>query len=362
MKNKKILFSLVAIIGGLLLTLLVIEIILRILGFGNLVIYQYDKDVYWKPRPNQHCFTKEGHQPVQINRLGLRGQEVSLDKPQGTFRILSLGDSRTFGWGVADNQTYSYILQEELSKRTGKNIEVLNAGVNGYSYPQMYVVLRDMVDKFDIDAVIVGSSNWWSYFIPDAMLEYKRAWQKKIFLKNIVRRFAIYHTLVELKLRQYYVRWRKRFIPVSPEDVPSVLDETAPSVSPNGSNREKSLDGILNIYQEKSPAFATSYAVGEYYLKEMAKLATEKKVPCVFLYIPHEKSNDNSLHLVMKRRVEQEFKGNVFVLDSSKILNSPQISYGSVFLEGDRVHMNAYGHEKLAEFLAGQIINRKIVF
>src|SRR5881628_3218451 len=93
--------------SAFLLCLLFCEIALRLAGYGNLEIYEPDAKLYWKLKPNQDCFTKIDHQPVHINSHGTRGPEFASKKPANTFRILSLGDSRTFGWGLADNETYS---------------------------------------------------------------------------------------------------------------------------------------------------------------------------------------------------------------------------------------------------------------
>src|SRR6185295_19417304 len=93
-------------IGVFVLCGLACEIALRLLGYGNLEIYEPDARLYWRLRPNQDCFTKVDRRPVHINAQGTRGPEFQVPKPAGTFRILSLGDSRTFGWGLADEETY----------------------------------------------------------------------------------------------------------------------------------------------------------------------------------------------------------------------------------------------------------------
>ena len=86
-----------------------LEIVLRLAGYGNLEIYEPDAKLYWKLKPNQDCFTKIDHKPVHINSHGTRGAEFTVEKPANTFRILSLGDSRTFGWGL-------FVLDPELTE------------------------------------------------------------------------------------------------------------------------------------------------------------------------------------------------------------------------------------------------------
>ena len=57
---------------------------------------------------------------VSTNSLGLRGSEL---EPKSNYRILCLGESVTFGWGVKNAETYP----SQLQKRLG--VEVINAGI-----------------------------------------------------------------------------------------------------------------------------------------------------------------------------------------------------------------------------------------
>ena len=115
--------------GVFLLCVLIAEITLRFLGYGNVEIYRPDSLVYWTLRPNQTCYTKINHKPVRVNSHGTRGREFSVEKPPNTFRIVSLGDSKTFGWGLSEEETYSGLVDysgfgRKASRRkirTGKN-------------------------------------------------------------------------------------------------------------------------------------------------------------------------------------------------------------------------------------------------
>lgn len=65
---------------------------------------------------------------VCINSAGFRDYEYSQEKPDTVFRILMLGDSFTFGWGVGLNNTVPKKLEQLLN--TGDlRVEVLNFGV-----------------------------------------------------------------------------------------------------------------------------------------------------------------------------------------------------------------------------------------
>jgi len=77
------------------------------------------------------------------NSLGYRGNEFT-QKKRGVYRILTVGDSVTFGHGIDQNdETYPKMLEKYLAAK-GKTVEVLNVGVRGYSPDQEYrqIILR----------------------------------------------------------------------------------------------------------------------------------------------------------------------------------------------------------------------------
>ena len=54
------------------------------------------------PGPNSYA--------TRINSLGMRGEEMTLEKPPGVYRILCLGGSMTYGTGTSESQ-HSYPAQ-----------------------------------------------------------------------------------------------------------------------------------------------------------------------------------------------------------------------------------------------------------
>jgi lysophospholipase L1-like esterase len=84
----------------------------------------------WSFRPNSHQDSYIGAS-VTINNLGMRGPDTTLAKPPGVFRILGVGDSITFGYGVRVEDTFLKVLEQDLnaSAHAGVKYEVLNAGV-----------------------------------------------------------------------------------------------------------------------------------------------------------------------------------------------------------------------------------------
>jgi lysophospholipase L1-like esterase len=69
-----------------------------------------------------------------INRHGLRGEELTVEKPEGVVRILGIGDSFTFGAGVRNEDTFLSRLEAELNHGLADDrFEVVNAGVASYN-------------------------------------------------------------------------------------------------------------------------------------------------------------------------------------------------------------------------------------
>ena len=91
----------------------------------------------------------------EINSQGLRDDEVLIPKPEGTLRILVLGDSVVYGQDVSRNKTFANHLESLLRKQFG-TAEVINAGVSGYSaYNELQYYLTKG-REFEPDIVIVA--------------------------------------------------------------------------------------------------------------------------------------------------------------------------------------------------------------
>jgi lysophospholipase L1-like esterase len=96
--------------------------------------------------------------PVSINSFGLRGPEISVPKPPHTVRIVGVGDSITFGYGIAEEETFLSLLQTKLNRTSGGEVryEVVNAGVEGTGLDYYYHFLTTNAPKLQPDIVLVN--------------------------------------------------------------------------------------------------------------------------------------------------------------------------------------------------------------
>jgi hypothetical protein len=117
----------------------------------------------------QRYFDRDGH-PVRevvatINDLGFRGPRVECEKPAGVFRIVVIGDSQSFGSGVAEEESWPAVLARTVAPLVGgARIEVMNCAVPGYDAEQSAIALETRWLAYAPDLVLLG------YFVNDPAL------------------------------------------------------------------------------------------------------------------------------------------------------------------------------------------------
>ena len=95
-------------------------------------------------------------QPVTVNALGFRGPAVESVKPPDTKRIVGLGDSLMFGWGVGDTEYYLALIADRLAHQgPGRTVEVINSAVPGYNTVMEVETLKEKLLRFTPDVVII---------------------------------------------------------------------------------------------------------------------------------------------------------------------------------------------------------------
>jgi hypothetical protein len=93
---------------------------------------------------------------IRANRLGLRDHEPEAKAP-GTFRILGLGDSFAFGWGVPLAATFLKRLESLLDgSHPGAAHEIVSAGIPGYGTYEALHLLTSVGRTYEPDLVILA--------------------------------------------------------------------------------------------------------------------------------------------------------------------------------------------------------------
>jgi hypothetical protein len=111
-----------------------------------------DSDLGWKLAPGIEVKHHSTAFDVvyTTNSFGFRDKPRQSAKPPGIHRILLLGDSQIFGWGVAEAERFSNLAEERVS-----GLEVLNLAVPGYGLDQEILTYEEDSGAFDADEVIL---------------------------------------------------------------------------------------------------------------------------------------------------------------------------------------------------------------
>jgi lysophospholipase L1-like esterase len=172
-RSRRALLRTLSVALGLLTGLAVVEIAVRSLSLApplNPAYGSYAPDAFlpFKPRPSTRITgrTDEFDYDYRHNRQGFRDVEHATEKAAGTFRILGLGDSFTYGVGVTLEETYLSRLEQMLNARAGAHprVEIVKAGIPRYFPEPERILLEKYGLAYRPDLVVVG-------FLPNDVID-----------------------------------------------------------------------------------------------------------------------------------------------------------------------------------------------
>ena len=180
--NRETIFKLISIGFGISITLLFVELGLRYISYANyhsldeigvdkreavndpktektlgeIIQLSTNNKIIYELIPNStYSFQNI---VVKTNSRGFRDKEYPAKKPKKTKRIIGLGDSIMFGWGVEEEECYLSQLENMLNENESDstNYEVINTGVPGYNTAMEVAVLENKIDLTQVDIVIIN--------------------------------------------------------------------------------------------------------------------------------------------------------------------------------------------------------------
>jgi len=137
---------------------------------------------------------------IRTSSQALRDREYEPRKSTGTVRIVGLGDSVMFGWGVDRHETYLEVLERRLNQDVGggRRFEVLNFAVPGYNTAMEVAAFEHKALAFAPDVVILHFVDN-DLRLPQFMLAPRdvRTWKRSYLFELIGRRPGIRPSLAE---------------------------------------------------------------------------------------------------------------------------------------------------------------------
>jgi len=147
----------ILLVVTLLVIVLAAEIVLRVAyhpeNLGSVI--RYHPVLGWALDPNASLVSVDSqrklHYRIDVNSLGMRERELSLDKTRGRYRVLVLGDSFVFGTGLDAGERFSDVLDHALPDE----VEVINGGVPGWGTDQEVLFYESSLRRLRPDLVVL---------------------------------------------------------------------------------------------------------------------------------------------------------------------------------------------------------------
>ncbi|HLV37165.1 MAG TPA: SGNH/GDSL hydrolase family protein [Spirillospora sp.] len=211
---------------------------------------------------------------LQTNSAGLRNTDEIRD---GVVRILAIGDSFTYGMYVHNQETFPARLEEVLNQRLENRVQVLNAGVPGYTIADELSYLLDKGLALEPDVVVLGvyTNDIFDFYPPvrevlarpvllasASGLEIPE--EQDSFLRE---NLALYNALLQLRGQYGQARIEQQINRVTP-----------------------TIEGLHRVYQDltflRPQDFPDEWAAYERNLREMIALLQERQIPLVIVAFP----------------------------------------------------------------------------
>jgi len=286
-------------------------------------VFKKDPQLFWRLRPSQTISSKffEGKK-YRINSHGLRGEEIP-DKTD-KVRIVVMGNSCTFGWGIPDDNTYTRQLEMLINTDEAlPEVEVINAGIPGYSTFQGRRFFYTDIAYLEPDIVMMmyAWNDQWAAAdnIPDKKQQMPPEYV--INLQNIFSRLKIYRFVKKIALS------------IIEEPLDTKLIKENPVYRVSEGDFYDNLDVIIQYCKRE----------------KMTPILLTSPIPSLEKYYPAGvRSPMHQYHEYYNYQIRQLAKFNkIALIDVAKIFDD----HDSLFDDApkDPIHFNAAGHRIAAE-------------
>lgn len=241
------------------------------------LMLDYDPERFWKLRPNVviNDANNSFWQGTVSNSLGFRSEEFQLARSPDSLRVVCFGDSSTFGIGSRMEHTWPSQLETLIANSIQfsdvDKIEVINAGVPGYSSYQGLQHMRQEIDRLQPDVVMASYANndFWHW---DQTTDEEHA--SRLSTKNRTRRLLMQSRVVQV-VAGFTDQWRATSKPTSAA-VPSPNQHWAEAAT---SNYVRPIDEWIR--RVPLDAFRDN-------VNSMADLCGARRLPLIFVKWPDQ--------------------------------------------------------------------------
>lgn len=114
--------------------------------------FEYDSIAGWKNAANLNKPTSKEHGAVRTNSYGMRNDgDFPVEPTPDRSRLMIVGDSYSFGFGVSNEETYAYQLAARMP-----DWDVMNLAVSATGTDQQHLMYEHYGEKFKPNIVLLG--------------------------------------------------------------------------------------------------------------------------------------------------------------------------------------------------------------
>ena len=325
--------------ASLLLVGLFCEGLFRLVGLGPLKMYQGHPTKLFELVPNQRSFTSQNRKPIRINSQAIREDEIPLAKPEGMYRIMVVGDSTTFGYGILLEDSWPKQLQRRLNEHFDDfEYLVINASTSNYDMVNERIFFEETGVGYEPDMVLVGfslndirlkSGNHYAIQEDGSILPEDRAeWNGRLEKWRIVKKSALLSRLYLIygSVRYAWPEYRS-------------LKKATPEILANWERGMREYQKLLEFSQERG-------------------------IEMGIVYLPYRYALDEDEGEVDRPR--QKFRAfeastDAFLIDPMATLRQARRSGVEIFPPNDPIHMNEAGMDIAAQFIFEDLVKRRLL-
>ncbi|MCH9032862.1 MAG: hypothetical protein IIB00_11475 [candidate division Zixibacteria bacterium] len=259
-------------------------------------VYDKDHNLFWRLKGNVETDSQEfGALTYRTNSLGFR--ETEIPPKSKKVRVIALGNSCTFGWGVLRSKTYVSQLRQLMP-----GIEAFNCGVPGYSSHQGLILLKREILALEPDILLImfGWNDHWpaGKGIPDNEQSMPPQWilttqnllaNSRLF--QAIRKVSL--SLLESNSDRPRLDQRSGLRRVGPVDFKNNLARMIQIAAENDVSVAlivPPIPSLKNYFSGKT--ISAFHDLHERYQNAVIEVAAETGVPLVNLQIPFDRRSD----------------------------------------------------------------------
>ena len=290
---------------------------------------------------------------MRTNSKGIRSYvEYPYEKPEGTKRIVVLGDSFGMGYEVELEDTFTQVMRQELMEGLGQNVEVINLSVSGYGTAEQLLMLQNEGVKYEPDLILVT----WHDTDPDDNI---RSNLFKVDDNQLVRKSATYLPGIEIRefLYQFslyrwlageshFYNWFRGWAATTIKDLLVKRNDS--------SEKAQAIDTVAKEIESKQPSRKEILSL--MLLKEVEKVAENNQAKMLIIEIPTRKTRTD-----FRSSLNEYLRDKFYIVSPLNELQKSAQAGNLIYHENSHGHFTPLGCKIIGEVLTEHIIHERLL-